>query len=101
MTHTACEMTWLKTQMFDLGFNHLEPMEMHCHNQTTIHITSNPVFHERTKHIEVDCYFIRDAVMSNKISTPFTSFKDQLVDMFTKALGSPWFLLFCNKLVMY
>jgi len=40
------------------------PMKIYYNNQSTIFIASNPVFHERTKHIGVDCYFIRDLVIT-------------------------------------
>lgn len=52
MAHTTCELMWLKTLMKEMGFEVDEPMKMFCDNQAATHIASNPVFHERTKHIE-------------------------------------------------
>ena len=70
MALAACELTWLKHFMIELGIDVSAPMEMFCDNQAAIHIAANPVFHERTKHIEVDCHFIRDKVTSGEITTP-------------------------------
>ena len=86
MAHTTCELIWLKALHEDFGITCTDPIPMHCDNQAAIHIVSNPVFHERTKHIEVDCHFVRNVVTSKKICTPFTPSKDQVADMFTKAL---------------
>jgi len=44
----------------ELSFKQPRPMHMHCDNQSAIYIAQNPMFHERTKHIEVDCHFVRD-----------------------------------------
>jgi hypothetical protein len=62
MTSTASELTWIKQVLVVLKINANEPMKMLCDNQATRHIVSNPVFHERTKHIEVDCHFIKEKV---------------------------------------
>ncbi|KAM1441528.1 hypothetical protein ACFXTO_009630 [Malus domestica] len=98
MAVAACAFIWLKSLLFDLGFTSKEPMLLFCDNQAAMHIASNPVFHERTKHIEVDCHYIRTQVQSNVINTMYTRSHDQLVDLFTKALDSTQFQWLLCKL---
>ena len=73
-------------------------MPMYCDNQTTIYITNNPTFHERTKHIEVDCHYVREIVMNGIITTPYTKSPNQFADIFTKRLNVRIYEFLCNKL---
>jgi len=53
MASASCELIWLKNLLADLDFGSHTPMILFCDNQAVMHIASNPVFHERTKHLEV------------------------------------------------
>ena len=98
MAQAVCELMWVYQLLSEVGFKVSTPAKLWCDNQAAIHIASNPVFHERTKHIEVDCHFVRNKVTDKRICTPFTPSKDQVVDMFTKALNKVDFTILSNKL---
>lgn len=65
---TTCESKWLQSLLHSLSVSHSLPMKLSCDNQSAIHIAKNPVFHERTKHIEVDCHLVRDELKAKNIS---------------------------------
>jgi hypothetical protein len=58
IAHTSCELMWIKYLLEELRFGVKLPVTMYCDDQATIHIASNPVFHERTKHIVVDIHLV-------------------------------------------
>ncbi|RVX06403.1 Retrovirus-related Pol polyprotein from transposon RE1 [Vitis vinifera] len=77
------------------------PTDRRSTSGAALHIASNPVFHERTKHIEVDCHFIREKIASGCVATSFVNSNDQLADIFTKSLRGPRIKYICNKLGAY
>ena len=101
MALATCELIWLRHLLQELRFGNDEQMKLICNNQAALHIASNPVFHERTKHIEVDCHFIRKKIASGFMATSFVNSNDQLTDIFTKSLRSPIIKYICNKLGVY
>ncbi|KAL0745479.1 hypothetical protein Bca101_102027 [Brassica carinata] len=79
------ELVWIKGILKHLEIDQATPMRMHCDNQAAIHIASNSVFLERTKHIEVDCHKVRQMIVLGVILPCYTRSEDQLADVFTKA----------------
>ena len=84
MATATSEVVWLKALIEELGFIVPTPISLHCDNQSAIHIALNPVFHERTKHIEVNCHFVRQKVEEKLITPRFTKSDDQIADILTK-----------------
>jgi histone deacetylase 1/2 len=62
------------------------------------YLSANPIFHARTKHVEVDYHFVRDRVAKKEIQIRFIPSQDQLADVFTKPLSTASFTAFKFKL---
>ena len=89
---------WLRHLLQELRFENDEQTKLICDNQATLHIASNLVFHKTTKHIKVDCHFIREKTALGCMTTSFVNSSDELADMFTKFLRGLRIKHICNKL---
>ena len=98
MAQTTRELVWLKQLLKELGEEIKKPMQLYCDNKAAMYIASNPVFHERTKHIEVDCHYVREKLLEGSISTTFVVTDNQLADIFTKSLSGSRIRIIRNKL---
>ena len=63
----SCEALWLRKFMVDLFCQELRPTIIHCDNHSCIKLSKNPVFHDRSKHIEIKYHFIRDYVQRGAV----------------------------------
>ncbi|CAO2830904.1 unnamed protein product [Amaranthus hypochondriacus] len=98
MAAATCELKWLKGLLLSLGIRHPRAMNLYCDSQSALFLAQNPVFHERTKHIEVDCDFLRDAIQDGTIRPSHVPINAQLADIFSKALGHSQFIFLLRKL---
>ncbi|KAJ0526175.1 putative RNA-directed DNA polymerase [Helianthus annuus] len=84
---TVAELIWLKSLLRELGLDSKAPT-LWCDNLGATYLSANPVFHARTKHVEVDYHFVREQVTQGELHIKFISTDDQIADIFTKPLSS-------------
>ena len=98
MATVTSEVVWLLALLITFGLDHNQPASLYCDSKATLYIAANPVFHERTKHIEVDCHFIQSKLQDGVIKTFPVPTRHQIADCFTKALGYKHFYFLLSKM---
>lgn len=98
LADTVAELTWLETLLRELRVPMKSAPTLWCDNLGATYLSANPVFHARTKHVEVDFHFVREKVAQKRLSVQFISTHDQIADVFTKPLPSDRFLFLKSKL---
>jgi hypothetical protein len=100
---------WLERVLNLCGFQQLlsefhvpivSSLVLWCHNLGATFLASNPVFHTRTKHIEINYHFVRENVATKQLDVRFIFSKDELADLFTKAVSLPRLNYLRNKLIL-
>ncbi|CAN0877143.1 Retrovirus-related Pol polyprotein from transposon TNT 1-94 [Linum grandiflorum] len=100
MSEVTSELVWLHRLLVEFGVECQTPMQLFADNTSAIRIATNPVLHDRTKHIEVHVHYIRQLVAEGLIELSYITSEDQTADLLTKAVSKArhWFL--AHKLML-
>jgi histone deacetylase 1/2 len=98
LANATAEVMWIQTLLNELGIQAPRSAKIWCDNIKAKHLSANPVFHARTKHIEVDYHFVRERVLNKLLEVEYISSGDQVADGFTKPLGVKQLEMFRNNL---
>lgn len=96
----VCEVLWLRRLLTELGFPPRKLIRVFCDNKAARDIAHNPVHHDRTKHVEIDRFFIKEKLDNNILELPKILSENQLADILTKAVSTRVFCKFLSKLGM-
>ena len=83
----ASELQWLQSILSKIDFKIPNPLVLWCDNIGATYLIANPMFHTRTKHIEIDFHYVRDQVQRKELTVQFIYIKDQLADSLTKPVS--------------
>jgi len=100
MATTTCELQWIFYLLQDLHIPATQPATLYYDNQYALQIASNQVFHECTRHIEIDCHLVREKLNIGFLKLLPITFVMQVANILTKPLTSPQFCILKSKLGM-
>ena len=98
LANATPEIMWIQTLFFELGIKAPKVAKLWCDNIGAKYLSQNPVFHARTKHIEVDYHFVRERVAGRLLEVEYVASQDQVADGFTKPLTVRNLEMFKNNL---
>lgn len=100
MASATAELIWIQSLVDELCLPVIKCPTLWCDNVSAASLGSNPVFHARTKHIEVDLHFVRDRELDKLLDVRYIPSDQQTADILTKPLSIPQFEFLCNKLTL-
>ena len=98
LANATTEIIWVQSMLRELGVKHTKVPCLWCDNLGATYLSANPVFHARTKHVEIDFHFVRERVAQKQLDIRFVHSKDHLADGFTKPLPTRSFEDFKHNL---
>jgi len=97
IAHSSAEILWIQELLKELSLSLCTPVLL-CDNQSVVAIAHNCVFHSRTKHMEIDVFYVRDQVLSKQLNVSHISSLDKWADILTKLLSTNHFQQLQSKL---
>ncbi|GKB81810.1 ribonuclease H-like domain-containing protein, partial [Tanacetum coccineum] len=101
LASVTSEVIWILKILKDLKIKNLLPVNLHCDSNFAIKIAANLVFHERTKHLEIDLHFLREKILKGVVKTVKVDSTNQIADIFTKGFGTLQHKGFLENLGMF
>ena len=85
-TSCVCDAIWLRSLLKELGWPQGEPTKVYVDNKSAMELAKNPVFHNRSKHIDTRYHYIRECIARKEVQVEYVKSQDQIADIFTKPL---------------
>ena len=95
---TSCEVVWLRKLLSDLFDLQLDATCIYCDNQSCVKLSENPVFHDKSKHIEIKYHYIRDMVQRGAVKLQYVATNEQVADVLTNPITRAKLEYFIEKL---
>ena len=96
----VCEGLWIMRLLKELGIQFEGPIQLWCDNKSSIEMVKNPIYHDRTKHVDIDRHFIKEKIEAGIMTLSHIRSANQIADILTKPLGRTKFEVFRGKLGM-
>nr|GEW89015.1 NBS-containing resistance-like protein [Tanacetum cinerariifolium] len=98
VANVVAETAWLRNLLLELHASLSTAILVYCDNVSAMYLYTNPVQHQRTKHIEIDIHFVREYVAPGQVPVLHLPSRFQYADIFTKGLPTALFLEFRSSL---
>jgi hypothetical protein len=95
------EIVWTKGLLKELGFSYNSPVDLYIDNQSAIKLATNPVYHKRSKHIDIKYHWIREKIEEKDlVKIKYVKSSENTADMMTKSLVGELHVRHCNTTVI-
>ena len=94
------EVMWIRNLLDELQIPYLKPINIRCDNKSAISIARDPIYHDRMKHVNIDCFYIQNYLEQGILKTDHVPSEEQCADIFTKGLSTKVMRHLISKLGM-